>query len=165
MRYDLKSARQKCGLTCKEMSEIIGLQEMFYKRHEETGEIPSKFVYKLWREYKNIPLPEDFWYFTSFSLAVNMKYHRMTQKMVAKELGYGAQATISHILSENIPLYEKKEEFLKAFNPLIIALKIEDYSDGIKPRKITELVARGNPMLAIKRKKAKEKRLALATGD
>ncbi len=158
MFYDLEKVRNQYHLTPKQMGALMGIREVFYKKYESRNELPSKYVYMLWEKLENFPIPEDFFYFTSFTLLANMKYHNMTQKEVAEALGFANQTTISNFIQDNIPMYEKKQEFIRAFSPLIVPYAIENYETNTIPEKMTDLVPRGNLMLAETRKKRKEER-------
>jgi len=158
MEFDLKTAREKYCLSCKEMGDKMGLQEIFYKKYEISGEVPSKYILKLWQELEDFPIPEDFFYYTSFTLVVNLKYHHMKQQDAADAFGYSNQSTISNFVQENIPMYEKKKEFIETFKPLIVPFEIADYEVSTIPQSMTELCAKGNLMLADIRKQMKEER-------
>lgn len=156
MFYDLKEYRTSHDLTITEMANLAGMSEKHYESCELKGEIPCKYIYKVYTEGKDLPLPEDFFYFTSYTLKCNMKYHRMSQNRIAELFGYSNQSTISNILNDNIPMYELKEKFGEVFDPLIIPLRLKD--GELLP--ITELIPRGNFMLGVTRvgnRKGKQK--------
>lgn len=167
MKYDLKKVREDYGFTIKEMGNFIGIMPTYYSKYEEEGEIPSKYIYKLWLKLNDFPIPDDFFWYTSFTLMANMKYHKMTQSDIAKMFGFGNQSTISSLFSKNIPMYELKESFNK-FKPLIIVLQISDDNKDkameIDPTlRVQELQERGNFICAAKKKKSRLKKTRLAT--
>lgn len=155
MEIDIRSIRESYGLEVSEFADRIGLKPAFYYYHYETkNELPSKYVYRLWRNLDNFPLPEDFFHYTSFVLLVNMHYHHMTQKDVAKMFDIPSQPTLSGYMQYNIPMYEKKEYFLR-FDPFIVPF-IVPRELGESMQKITELAERGNFMPRRKKNKIKE---------
>ena len=155
MFCDLKKYRTEHGLSISEMADIAEMSEKHYESCEEKSNAPCKYIYKIYSKRDDFPIPEDFFYFTSYTLKCNMKYHKISQERTAELFGYSNQSTISSILSENIPMYEMKEKFGEIFDPLIIPLKMQD--GDLLP--ITELTPKGNFMLGVTRvgsRKAKQ---------
>lgn len=154
MQFNLKKSREALGLTCDDISKAAGICLSFYKQYESQNRIPCKYVYNIWKAYPEYPLPEDFFYYTSFTLQTNMIYHNMTQTEIAKKFGFSSQGIISKFLADNIPMYELKGLFLETFDPVIIPLKrFENGELGC----IKDLVPRGNFMKrTVKRKKQGE---------
>ncbi len=148
MKYNLKEAREHYGLTKAQMAGLVGLKELFYSKYEKKGEFPSKYIYILWTKLDGFPVPDDFFYYTSFTMQVNMKYHRLSQKQVAELFDIANQSTISGYLSQNIPMYEAKEYFEK-FDPLIIPMTMPA-NGGLQ--EIKDLVPKGNFILVDKRR-------------
>lgn len=140
MIFDLKKARKELGISAEDIAKAAGIVESFYRKYEKEGAIPSKYIYKIWQQYPKYPLPDDFFWYTSYSLQCNLTYHDLTQKDAARILGLSGQPVISKYLSANIPMYEYKEEFRKNFDPLIIPVK--KGSDG-SIKYITELTPAG----------------------
>lgn len=163
MELALKEIRESYGMECYEFAEIVGLSENFYRHYEERKELPSKYVYKLWTQLENFPIPYDFFFFTSYTLEINMKFHHMTQTDIAKQLEIANQSTISGYFQENIPMYEKKEYFLK-FDPFILPsiMTLTDDEEKYTLGAITTLEAKGNFMLAESRRIQKINRLKKA---
>lgn len=143
MKYDLKYARELLGLQIKDIANCLGTSPGYAGQYEKEGEIPSKYVYLLWKRIPGLPIPEDFFYYTSFSLQVNMKYHKLTQTQIGKLFNIKNQSTISNYMAENIPMYEMKELFIKNFNPLIVPLQLTYEEDGLKFIPPTDLAERG----------------------
>ena len=143
MEFDLKSARASIGISSKEAADAAEMAPSFYRSYESKGIIPCKYLYQIWKKYPDYPLPEDFFYYTSFSLRCNMHYHNKSQIELAKLLGYSSQGIISNFMSENIPMYELKDIFIKAFDPLIVPCI--GLGDG-KVKYITDLAPKGNFM-------------------
>ncbi len=141
-----------------QFAEIIGITELFYSEYEKKDELPSKYVYLLWKNLKDFPIPKDFFFYTSFTLKVNMDYHHLTQKKIADLFEIANQSTISGYLQENIPMYEKKEYFWK-FDPFILPSIIVPDKDEYITREITDLQAKGNFILVEKRRLQKISRL------
>lgn len=161
MNIDLEKIRKSYGMDRSSFAELIDMKELFYSQYEQRKELPSKYVYVLWTKLKDFPIPDDFFFYTSFVLEVNMKYHHMTQMEVAKMFDIANQSTISGYLTENIPMYEKKDYFLK-FEPFIMPSILQHESDNKKTLKeITDLTAKGNFILVEKRRLQKETRLKL----
>ncbi len=159
MQISLKEIRTSYGLTKSDFADIIGITELFYSQYEQKNELPSKYVYILWKNLDEFPIPEDFFFYTSFTLEINMKYHNMTQKQIAELFDIANQSTISGYLRYNIPMYEKKEYFWK-FKPFIIpSILINDRSKGFITKEITDLQARGNFILVEKRRIQKLNRI------
>lgn len=150
MLINLKEAREAINISEKEAARAAGLNPSFYKKFEEKNEIPSKYVYNIWKEYNDYPIPGDFFYYTSYTLQANMAYYHITQMDLAKMFGYASQGVISRILADNVPMYEKKDVFLKNFRPLIVPLYKKE--DG-RFAYITTLTARGNFMRNSKKEK------------
>lgn len=150
MRIELKKARTKLGISIEEIAKAADISESFYKQYEDKNEIPCKYVYNIWKKYPDFPIPEDFFYYTSFTLQTNMTFHHVSQDKLAKIFGYSSQGVMSRILSDNIPMYEMKDMFLEAFDPLIVPLKKNE--EGYL-RYMTDLVAKGNFMHGNKKKK------------
>ncbi|WP_026658640.1 hypothetical protein [Butyrivibrio sp. AC2005] len=158
MEIALKAVRAKYGLTKAAFAKIIGITELFYSQYDDKNELPSKYVYKLWQNLKDFPVPDDFFFYTSFTMEINMKYHHMTQKQVADHFDIANQSTISGYLKENIPMYEKKEYFLK-FEPFILPSILVEGKDGYVKKEITDLQPKGNFILVEKRRLQKISRL------
>ena len=151
MEIDIRKIRNSYGISKREFASLIGIKEVSYSSYEKRKELPSKYVYVLWKKLEDFPIPEDFFFYTSFVLETNMNYHNMTQIQIARMFGIANQSTISSYLKENIPMYEEKENFLK-FDPFIIPVELNKTSDGYEKRLITDLIARGNFILVKKRK-------------
>ena len=147
MNLNLMKYRLDSGMTTAEMAEVAGISEKYYETCERKGDIPCKYAYNIYNKRRDFPIPEDFFYFTSYTLKCNMKYHGLSQERIAEMFGYSNQSSISNILSSNIPMYEMKDKFAELFDPLIIPLKMED--GELLP--ITELIPKGNFMLGITR--------------
>lgn len=159
MEFALKKIREEYGKTKKEFAELIGMKELYYSVYEDKGELPSKYVYVLWTQLSNFPIPDDFFYYTSFVLKTNMHYHNMTQLEIAKMFDIANQSTMSGYLQENIPMYEKKEYFQK-FDPFILPMILNQDSKGkYKTKEIKDLIAKGNFILVEKRRQQKIRRL------
>lgn len=162
MNIDLEKIRKSYGMDRASFAELIDMKELFYSQYEQRKELPSKYVYVLWTKLKDFPIPDDFFFYTSFVLEVNMKYHHMTQMEVAKMFDIANQSTISGYLTENIPMYEKKEYFLK-FEPFIMpSILLKEDGNKKTLKEITDLTAKGNFILVEKRRLQKETRLRLA---
>ncbi len=158
MYIELKSIRKNYGLDKAVFADIIGISELFYAQYEQKNELPSKYVYLLWQNLEDFPIPADFFFYTSFTMEVNMKYHHLTQKKVADLFEIANQSTISGYLKENIPMYEKKEYFWK-FDPFIIPSVLVKDKDGFSTEEITDLQAKGNFILVEKRRLQKISKL------
>lgn len=169
MKYNLSEVREKYGFTMKAMGEMLGLEQVCYKKYEDIGEIPSKYIYTAWSKDNSFPVPEDFFFYTSFTMEVNMKYHKMTQRQVADAFGIANQTTVSNLMLDNIPMYEKKDTFHEVFSPLIVPRifmqkQTEDamtqgsnfypVEDTFILDDLSDLVPKGNFMLVRKRRKA-----------
>ena len=146
-------------MTNASFAEIIGITELFYKEYEKKDELPSKYVYLLWKQLESFPIPEDFFFYTSFTLKANMVYHHLTQKQIAELFDIANQSTISGYLQENIPMYEKKEYFWK-FDPFILPSILLPLEDGFETKEITDLAAKGNFILVEKRRLQKISKLS-----
>lgn len=148
MRFDLKKERIRCGMNRERAAIAAGLTKESYSGYEEKGEIPCKYAYKIWKNEPSFKLPDDFFYFTSFSLKCNMHYYGLTQKDIAKAFAIPSQSNVSMMMQENVPMYEYKEDFLRLFDPLVVPCRTE--ADGrLVP--ITELSPKGNFMARKKR--------------
>ncbi len=141
MKFELRKARKALGVSAADIAKASGIVESFYRKYEKDGCIPSKYIYKIWKEYPDYPIPEDFFWYTSYTLQCNLTYHGLTQTDAAKILGLSGQPVISKYLSENIPMYEYKDKFNKYFDPLIVPFK-QNIDGSLKY--ITELVPAGN---------------------
>ena len=161
MNIDLETIRKNYGMEKAEFADLIDMQEFYYSQYETRKELPSKYVYILWTKLKNFPVPADFFFYTSFVLEVNMRYHRMTQSDIAKMFDIANQSTISGYLRDNIPMYEKKEYFLK-FKPLIMPSILLQNDKKAKLKEITDLEAKGNFILVEKRRIQKQNRIRSA---
>lgn len=153
MRYDLESVRKTYNMSLNEFASICGISPHYYEFYEKDGEVPCKYIYKLWKQLPEFPIPDDFFCYTSFSLCVNMKYHRLKQTEIAEKFGV-MQQTISHYLTkEPILMYEMKDKFLETFDPFIMPMQV-NFSDNGKPSYIImdNLTAGGN-FVSAKRKK------------
>ena len=157
MKLDIRAIRKSYGMNKNAFASIIGIKELSYSEYETRNELPSKYVYLLWKSLENFPIPDDFFYYTSFVLEINMCYHHLTQTQVAKMFDIANQSTISGYLKENIPMYEKKDYFLK-FDPFIIPEILQTDSKEFKKEMITELIAKGNFILVEKRRQQKIKK-------
>ena len=164
MKYDLLNVRKSYGFSMQEMGNFLGIMPNYYSKYEEEGEIPSKYIYKLWLKIKDFPIPNDFFLYTSFTLLVNQKYHGLTQQDLAKMFEISGQSTISSLLSENIPMYELKDHFGK-FKPFIIPVEVDN--QGIIGREeehfrmIQELSEKGNFVCAERKRKTRQLRRKL----
>lgn len=155
MKYDLKSMRLKLGLNYRQMEELIGFNSSLYSNYEKKREIPSKYIYLLWKNTNGqFEIPEDFFFYTSYTLLVNMKLHNLKQVDIVKMFHFRRQSTVSAILQENIPMYEKKEYF-QQFSPLYIPMTCHPDSGQLLP--IKDIVPKGNFMVDKSRKGKREK--------
>ena len=154
MVLDIREIRKSYGLSKSAFAEIMGIKELSYSEYETRKELPSKYVYLLWKSLENFPIPVDFFYYTSFVLETNMRYHHLTQTQVAKMFDIANQSTISGYLKGNIPMYEKKEYFLK-FDPFILPVFLQTDEEKFKIEEITDLIAKGNFILVEKRRQQK----------
>lgn len=154
MLFNLKETRLKYGYSIDEMAKFTEIMPIYYAKYEEEGEIPSKYIYRLWLKLPDFPVPNDFFDYTSHTLMVNMKLHNMTQSQIAKMFGMSNQSTISSMLSQNIPMYELKECFHN-FQPLFIP-KIKIEQDNYIAYE--NLVVKGNFIAKQRKQKTKEKR-------
>lgn len=162
MKYNLKELRESKGYCISDFAKILVINHTIYSRYEKQGEIPSKYIYKLWQKIDGVPLPDDFFYYTSLTMMINMKFHRMTQQEIASMFDISNQSTISSLMKKNIPMYEAKEIFLQ-FDPLIVPMEgvIGDRigkDEEIQISPIKELAVSGNLMLLEKRREARKKR-------
>lgn len=155
MELDLKKIRKSYGMSAKEFAALINMTQQFYLQYESRKELPSKYAYIFWKKLDNFPLPQDFFYYTSFTLQVNMRYHHMTQKDAAAMFDIASQTTLSIYMQDNIPMYEKKQYFEK-FDPFILPLKLEKNN----MEEITDLTAKGNLIISAKKKQNKEKKMS-----
>lgn len=158
MHYDLKRVRESYGLSIPEFAALIGRSPSRYEVFERDGEIPCKHIYMLWKQLPDFPVPDDFFHYTSFTLNINMRYHRLKQVDIAEMFGM-RQATVSaYFLGNPIPMYELKDKFLENFNPLIIPCMTyqESVNGEAKLTEIKELDCRGN-FVASKRKRKTKK--------
>lgn len=130
MIFDLKKVREEIYHAQKrEFAKIVGIGEVYYSEYEKKGEIPSKYIYLLWQNLKDFPIPSDFFIFTSATLQANMSYHHINQEKIREMFGFSSQTTVSKYLKENYPMYEMKEIFL-SFDPLIVPFQALYEKDG-----------------------------------
>ena len=148
MEFNLRKARESIGLSAKDAARAAGITESFYRKNEKDRKLPCKYLYKIWKEYPEYPLPADFFWYTSFTLKCNLNYHNITQKEAAKILQVSSQALVSKYLSTNIPMYEYKEIFDEAFVPLIVPM-VEKNNGSLKY--MTDLEPAGNLMMRHKK--------------
>lgn len=157
MKYDLKAVRKLYGYSVQEMANFTEIMASYYSKYEEEGEIPSKYIYRLWLKIPDFPVPEDFFHYTSFTLVVNMKYYGLTQTQIAKMFEISNQSTISSLFSQNIPMYELKDKFHK-FDPLIIPTIAKEKKKDYVYCPIEKLVVKGNFIATQKKKEARNKK-------
>lgn len=168
MRYDLKKVREKYQISLEEFASLCGITPYYYECYEKDGEVPCQYIYRLWKQLPNFPIPDDFFCYTSFSLCVNMKYHRLKQAELAEKFGV-QQQTISHYLTrEPILMYEMKDKFLAAFNPMIMPMQIDFGEDGTPSYMIMNNLTENGNFLSAKRKKIykiQRQKLGLSTAE
>lgn len=153
MLYDLEKVRKSYKCSIEEFAGLLEISPYYYELYEKEGEIPCKYVYKLYEQLPNLPLPADFFCYTSFSLCVNMKYHKMKQVELAEKFGI-MQQTVSHYLTNKEPIlmYEMKEKFLNTFNPFIMPFQVMEASEeNLRVEQMTKMCIKGN-LVAAKRK-------------
>lgn len=143
MKYDLYNVRTNMyQYTQEEFANLMEIALSTYLRFEKEGEIPSKYIYKIWTKIPGFPIPEDFFCFTSGTLLVNMKFHHLTQNDIKKLFGIENQSSVSMYLAKNYPMYEMKEKFLQ-FDPFIVPLEMKyDEEGNMKYFPITKLIPR-----------------------
>lgn len=141
MKIDLNRIRHDLDIPAKTVIEAMGLTPSFYYHCEKKQEIPCRYVYKAWDKIPGFYIPEDFFYYTSYTLLCNMKYYSMKQSEIAKLFNFASQGRVSYLMQENVPMYEMKEEFIKAFNPLIVPFKVDEKGNKTP---ITDLVPKMN---------------------
>lgn len=148
MKFDLAYVREhQYKMTKQDFAKYIGIGAVYYEKYEEAGEIPSKYIYKLWCRLPNFPIPSDFFYYTSQTLLMNMKFHNKKQIDMMKQFGFETQATVSNYLRDNLPMYEKKKNFQKAFKPMIVPFELTEEEPGkIRFYPLTDLTPKGNMM-------------------
>lgn len=169
MLYDLEKVRKSYKKSIEEFASVLGISPYYYETYEKEGEIPCKYIYKLYQHYPNFPIPADFFCYTSFTLCVNMKYHQMKQVDLAKKFGV-MQQTISHYITNKKPIlmYEDKDKFIKAFDPLIMPFTVKKANeDNLEVEQMTQMSIKGN-LVAAKRKqiyKQQRERMGLTTKE
>lgn len=144
MKYDLKYTRELLGLSLEDVSKYIGLGTVYCEKYENLGDLPSKYVYLLWKRVPGVPIPEDFFYFTSYTLEINMKYHKLKQIDIRDKFHLQNQSIVSKYMAENIPMYEMKDYFLENFHPFIIPLEMKYEKKQINYYPITEMEPKYN---------------------
>ncbi|MBO5292394.1 MAG: DNA-binding protein [Lachnospiraceae bacterium] len=145
MKFDLYEVRvNHYDYTMKEFAKCAGIRENYYSNYEKRGEIPSKYIYNLWSRLPNFPIPSDFFYYTSTTLLVNMKYHHYSQEDIKELFNFKTQAVISKYINGKYPMYERKEYFRKAFQPLIIPFILKEENGHDEFYQVTDLIAKGN---------------------
>lgn len=144
MKFDLYDVRvNKYKYTIEKFAKFAGIGKAYYAKYEKEGEIPSKYIFNLWTRLPDFPIPNDFFYYTSVTLLVNMKYHRLSQKEIAELFGLETQASVSKYTNGQYPMYEKKECFKNVFDPLIIPFILNEDEEMDKFYPITDLSPRG----------------------
>lgn len=132
MKYNLKKVRMSYGMSTNQFSKVCGLSSTSYELYEIKKEIPCKYIYRLSQRLPNFPVPNDFLYYTSFSLDINMKYHHMTQKEAAEIFGVKQQTISRYVQGKPFLMYEWKDKFLAAFKPFIVATECLSTTGGSK---------------------------------
>lgn len=144
MKFDLYNVRvAKYNYSMREFAKCAGVGMKYYSDYEKKGEIPSKYIYNLWSRLPDFPIPDDFFYYTSTTLLVNMKYHHYSQEKIKELFNLRTQAVISKYINEKYPMYEKKECFKAAFQPLIIPFILSEEGNQDKFYQITDLIPKG----------------------
>lgn len=163
MRFNLKAVRESYGMSVEEFAALIERSPVRYESYEAEKEIPCKFIYMLWKKLPNFPIPDDFFYYTSFTLNVNMRYHKLKQEEIADMFGMRQATVSSYFMGKPIPMYELKGKFLKNFNPMIIPCLVYKETGDCQPHieEITELECRGD-FVANRKKVRSRKKLAKA---
>jgi len=132
MNFDMYSTRKYLGYTQQYLADCAGVGRSYFSDYERRGVIPSKYLYKLWKKLPDFPIPDDFFFFTSTTLKMNMVYHNISQIEVKDHFGLKSQATISGWLREPMPLYEYKDAFKTLFIPLIVPFELKEENNGKK---------------------------------
>lgn len=147
MKYNLKKVRLQYGLSSHKFARLCGLSDVYYELYESKGEIPCKYIYRLTKKLDDFPVPEDFLYYTSVSLSVNMQYHHMMQKKVAEAFGVKQQTISKYVNGAPFLMYEWKGKFLNTFKPFIITTDCLCMDGGNKTtKKAIPFETRGNIM-------------------
>lgn len=156
MKFDLKGVRESYGLSVEEFAAYCGIMPCYYINYENGGEVPCKYIYLLWKNLPDFPLPDDFFYYTSLTLRFNMVYHNMTQIEIAKRFDT-MQQTISHYITRGpILMYEMKDKFLSCFNPIIVPYTVENKNGELTDGRLyTDYKATGNFMASERKKQYK----------
>ena len=157
MKYDLEKVRKTYAMTTEKFAEICGIAPYYYDIYEKKGEIPCKYIYNLKKEIQDLPVPEDFFFYSSFSLIANMKYHHMKQVEVAEKFQV-MQQTISHyVTGAPFLMYEWKDKFLNTFSPFIIVTEcvVRNDNGDIFMQSIDNYISKGNLMSYDRKKEYK----------
>ena len=165
MKYDLKKTMELLDLTFDDVSKYLGIEAPYCRKYAKLGELPSKHVYVLWKRLPGTPIPEDFFYYTSYTLQINMKYHDLKQIDIRDMFHFKNQSTVSKYMSENIPMYEMKELFIENFDPLIVPLEIKYNENNINFYPITDLVSKCNVMESFRKMAIERGKKVKATKD
>lgn len=143
MNFDLYTVRRFYNLNQSAFARAAGLAVANYAKYERKNEIPSKYLYQLWLNLPDFPLPNDFFYYTSITLDINMRFYAITQKEICKIFGYSSQAVVSKYLKLRVPMYEKKECFRDAFPELVLPVALTQYTASSSSIELTHLSACG----------------------
>lgn len=160
MKYNLREVRESYGMTIPEFAKIAGISEYCYRQYENDEEVPCKYIFALWKELnteeRKFPLPEDFFYYTSATLLINMKFYRIKETEAAKQFGVRQSTLSSFVAKEPMPMYELKEKFHETFSKLIIPYEYDRDAEEPEPKIYTDLTKRGNFVSSRRKKEYRE---------
>lgn len=146
MEYNLKEVREMYSMTITQFAKIMGISENRYRVFESENIVPCKYVYALWEELdsrkKRFPIPDDFFYYTSATLLVNLSFYHKSEIEIGNLFGIRQSTISSYVSKPPMPMYELKDKFNEVFPELIIPFT---YNQGSKePVIFTKLEKRGN---------------------
>ena len=129
---NILEARKNAGMNIPDFCEQLGISTQGYYRYLKAGGIPW-YIYYRNPEFFGASLPEDFYDFTSDSLAANMRYYRVTIKELS--VRWAGQFTLKKICSmlrDGKNLYPFREILKDTFKPYLV-LRVKDDSNGYEP--------------------------------
>lgn len=119
MQYEEFEVKRKNLRISKAMlAKILGISRQAYYKWELRGEVPDRFVKKLYETFDDVK-PKDFDFYSAENIRLNMKVYNMTMNETAKELGMSI-ASLNYHLAKGDSFYTYKRRVNAIFKPLII---------------------------------------------
>lgn len=121
---NINDRRKELGLSVQQVADALHISKQHFFNICNRGEVDVGLVEPLCKLLK-FTLPEDFYWYTGYTLEINRRFQKLKQEQVAELFGFTTPRLRKIAMSDN--LYDYKEKFHEVFKPMIFpAIKVFD---------------------------------------